>query len=218
MFIFVLPSVGCADAQGCCRSNYGALKNSELKTKAEATRFVDHLITGNILGVRSKRMERKEGQKFANTQNSIVVGDDAQSVESGHRQVSFVLQVRAPRAVFCRVCCLLKLTVVHFFQTKPTRAPAATESHTAAEMMPKPAKERSRVRDRATAAAAVSLAPTSPRGNAAGRTAGSVFSVGALVHPWFWGFEEMYMRKLWCSVFQFILSAASCSVFRLQPG
>jgi hypothetical protein len=79
----------------CYRSSFGVLKGSSLNTKARATLFLDHLLDHYILSEKSKMMQKKDSQKFANRQTSIVLGPQAHEVQSGRLPVQFAL-VRGP--------------------------------------------------------------------------------------------------------------------------
>lgn len=125
------------DAFTCCRRHFGVLKASGLKVQAECTRFLDHLVTSNILSVRSKRMEKKPGQKFANTQKSIVLGEEADAVRSGSRSVFFTLQVGTPCSLGSVFQTLTHQNYVGDVQGKSTNTSVRSND----ESRPRPHKE-----------------------------------------------------------------------------
>lgn len=134
----------------------------------------------------SKTMEKKEGQKFANKQNSIVVGDKAPAVERGQHQVLFVLQVWLLCIAYMLFCYVPELILVCLLQTKsrqerPARAPAVLQTLTAAEVMPKPKKVKDRTQQAATVGAAAASAPSSPNLQVGAVSGGSVLSIGVLM-------------------------------------
>jgi hypothetical protein len=83
------------NARAPSRPFYGALKTSELRSKKEVTRFVNHLVCEDILRIVSERLEKKEDQKFANCRQSVTLGPAAKSLLDGCRPVHFGIQVRA---------------------------------------------------------------------------------------------------------------------------
>ena len=78
-----------------CSPFFGALKQSQLSSKEEATRFVNHLITLGALRVATERLEKKAGQQFTPSRSSLLAGDKAAQVLSGALPVKFAIQVRA---------------------------------------------------------------------------------------------------------------------------
>ena len=78
-----------------CRSCYGALKGTEVASSDEAARFVHHLVTLEVLKVVSERLEKKAGEKFALSRQSLALGPKGMAVLEGKLPVRFAVRVRS---------------------------------------------------------------------------------------------------------------------------
>jgi hypothetical protein len=76
------------------RPGYGLLKRSAFAAKEDAGRFLQHLITLDVLHIKSRQLEKRVGQQFANTQQSVVLGAASQRLLSGNLKVAFARQVQ----------------------------------------------------------------------------------------------------------------------------
>ena len=76
-----------------CRSYYGALKGTEVASSDEAARFVHHLVTLEALKVVSERLEKKAGEKFTLSRQSLALGPTGLAVLEGKLPVRFAVQV-----------------------------------------------------------------------------------------------------------------------------
>jgi hypothetical protein len=76
-----------------CRPYFGVLKGTELKSKDDATRFIDQLMRHDVLKQVAERLEKKAGQKWGNTRQSLALGPKAHAVLDGSLPVQWTVQV-----------------------------------------------------------------------------------------------------------------------------
>jgi hypothetical protein len=60
---------------------------------------VSHLVNSDVLRVSSERMEKKEGQKFAASRQSLALGPGTQGVLNGTTPIRFAIQARCSRTL-----------------------------------------------------------------------------------------------------------------------
>ena len=76
------------------RASFGALKkDGTLQYKEDASRLVNHLVSLGVLQLIAQRMDKKDGQNFVNTSQSVALGPKAEELLRGQIQVAFAVKV-----------------------------------------------------------------------------------------------------------------------------